>query len=110
MLPEWLWALIVGSILLALIGYIWNTRNQGYLTSEDHEEHCGKVKKEMCIDIDKVADSFGKTINDHYQNFQLLLNAKFENLDEKIENKVLKELKLISNVNSHSKSKSRKKS
>lgn len=99
MLPEWLWIILVGGMMVGLGKALWGSRNQGFLSTEKHIEFCGKVKEEVCMDIDKISASLNEGLKLHSHNIQMLLNAKFESLDDKIENKVLRELRLISNGN-----------
>jgi hypothetical protein len=124
MIPEWIWILAVGGIIVGLIKTLWSQRNKGYikaeehrklseeqgfLTAEKHVELCGRMRGEVSMDIDKIIKSFESALNLHSSSIQLLLNAKFESLDDKIENKVLKGLRLLGNGNGHTKSKILKK-
>lgn len=106
MLPEWLWAIIVGGMMLGMVTYIWKSRNQGYLTMEFHSDICEKNRERINMDINKLSESFREALSVQYRNIQDLLNAKFEGLDQKIENTVLKEIRLINNGNGYSKPRS----
>lgn len=102
MLPEWIWVMLVGSCLLGLIGYIWSTRNQGFLTETRHIELCNKRIEGVSMDIEKLSETFRDSLMMQTKGIHDLLNAKFEGLDEKIENKILREIRLL---NGHSKRK-----
>lgn len=97
MLPEWIWAIIVGSVVIGMVIYIWNTRNQGFITESKHTETCGKTKEGINMDINKISQSFKDTLSVQYQGIMELMKARFEGLDDKIENIVLKEIRLIGN-------------
>ena len=96
-IPEWIWVILVGGIIVGLIKALWGGRNQGFLSAEAHGNLCAKNREEICMDIDRMAESFGKSLDAQSENIKLLINTKFDNLDDKIENKIFKELRLLGN-------------
>lgn len=96
-IPEWLWVIVIGGILIGLIKSLWGQRNKGLLSIEDHIKACAEVRDVMNTDIERISKSFSDALAVHSKGMMDLLNAKFESLDDKIENKVLRQIKSMGN-------------
>ena len=75
MIPEWVWTLLVGGVLIGLIGVVYRQM----LTKSEHAELCKK-------NSDEVRDVIKSTVREEMNDIR-------EYFDLKIENVVLKEIR-----------------
>ena len=75
MMPEWVWTLLVGGVLVGLIGVVYRQM----LTKSEHAELCRK-------NSDEVRDAIKSTVREEMNDIR-------EYFDLKIENVVLKEIR-----------------
>ena len=75
MMPEWVWTLLVGGVLIGLIGVVYRQM----LTKSEHAELCKK-------NSDEVRDVIKSTVREEMNDIR-------EYFDLKIENVVLKEIR-----------------
>ena len=96
-IPEWIWVTVIGTVVIGLVKALWGQRNRGLITAEKHAELCGEMKRVIDMNFSELLKTFNDSLKDHSQSLTVLLNTKFENLDEKIENKVFKEIRSMNN-------------
>ena len=75
MMPEWVWTLLVGGVLIGLIGVVYRQM----LTKSEHAELCRRNSHE-------VRDAIKSTVREEMNDIR-------EYFDLKIENVVLKEIR-----------------
>jgi len=75
MMPEWVWTLLVGGVLIGLIGVVYRQM----LTKSEHAELCRR-------NSDAVRDAIKSTVREEMNDIR-------EYFDLKIENVVLKEIR-----------------
>jgi hypothetical protein len=96
-IPEWVWMIIVGTVIIGLIKALWGSRNKGILSIRDHIDLCLKAREAIGVDIDRITKSFSEALITHSKNMTDLLNSKFDSLDDKIENKIFKQIRSMKN-------------
>jgi len=114
-LPEWLWIIIVGAVVIGLIRYVWYLKDRqaderfkslegwkegtikegGVLTKQCHEGLCEEVTDKMKVDLTVFGKDMKESITQGFAAHKQWVEVKFENIDDKIENKILKELQKI---------------
>jgi len=68
-MPEWLWPILVGGVVMGLIGIVY----RGVLTKHEHAEMCGKNTKD-------ITDKLTKAIRDELKDMKVYFDLKIENV------------------------------
>ena len=83
-MPEWLLTLLVGGVIVGLIGVIYKQ----LLTKSDHAEICRETQQSLIR-------SRKEDMEQMFRLHRAWLEDRFESLNDKIENTVMKELKKL---------------
>jgi len=114
-LPEWLWVVIVSGVLMGLVKLVWSLRSKytdsrfksledwrndliksgGALSRDLHNIFCKEVTDQMKVDMSDLGRDLKENLKQSFEIHKAWVETKFEGMDDKIENKILKELRKL---------------
>jgi len=101
-MPEWLWIIIIGGVVLGLIGFIatdilkrmrglfiWKAdldKRGGAMTHNEHREFCDDICKSFGLEMKVQVGEFKQTMLEQFVDFKKWMNLY-------VENTILKEMR-----------------
>lgn len=111
LIPEWAWMFLVTVVILGLVKYAWFGQNKriqsleeckfklnkggGALTVLGHQRMCDQFARERDAEMTEVMKNFEKWLGLKLDSMQKDIKNLSASMEDKIENKVLRELQKL---------------